>query len=448
MNTRLVAPLPVAASLALAAALQAQQPPPVRQIGRVTAVSHDSLAAVTTAVEVAGGRVYVNDILSRRVLLYDSALANAIVVADSDASSPNAYGARPGTLMPYRGDSALFITPASLSMLVLNPAGQIVRVMAMPPSGGAGPAALLGNIFGTPGFDARGRLVYFSPTRMNMQIRGQQTEGPIRMEPPDSAFVVRFDFGSRTLDTAAAIKIPRTRTTMNRDDRGQMRTSMVAFPPATVDDWAVTADGRVAVVRGRDYHVDYLDAEGAWSSSPKMPYAWQRLDDAAKTALIDSTAAMMQTVMDSMSARMARGDGPGGGTTTQTRGGAAPATGGGMVMVFAGPGGDGPGGGGPPRTMQMTAPTVLKAEVGDVPDYRPAFGQASVRADREGNLWIRTTTLVDGRPVYDIVNSRGELTDRVQLPAFRTIAGFGNGVVFLGVRDENGVMHLERARIR
>jgi hypothetical protein len=120
-----------------------------------------------------------------------------------------------------------------------------------------------------------------------------------------------------------------------------------------------------------------------------------------------------------------------------------------MVMVFAGPGGgDGPGGGGPPRTMQMNVPTVVKAEPADVPDYRPAFGQGAMRADREGNLWIRTTTMIDGRPVYDIVNRRGELTDRVQLPAFRTIAGFGNGVIFLGVRDADGVMHLERARIR
>src|SRR5437868_5144523 len=122
MHRRLVS-LASAASLAFAGTLAAQQaPPPVRQISRVTAVSHDTLTAVTTAVEVAGGKVFVNDILGHRVLMYDSTLANAVVVADSDPSSPNAYGSRPGTLMPYRGDSALFITPASMSMLVLNPA--------------------------------------------------------------------------------------------------------------------------------------------------------------------------------------------------------------------------------------------------------------------------------------------------------------------------------------
>lgn len=448
MIARRVGPAFGAASVVLAAALHAQQPPAVRQINTVTAMSRDSLSAVTAAVEVAGGRVFVNDIIGRRVLMYDSTLANAVVVADSDASSPNAYGARPGTLMPFRGDSALFITPATLSMQVLGPTGQITRVMAMPSSGRGGIPALIGNIFGTPGFDARGRLVYFSPVGMVFRGRDPQAQGPISIDPPDSAFLVRYDLASRTLDTAAMIRIPRTRSTMNRDDRGQMRMSMVAYPAATVDDWAVTADGRIAVIRGRDYHVDWLDGEGAWTASPRMPYGWERLTDEAKSALVDSVAAAMQVNMDSMAARTARGDGPGGAGGPAPAGGAqrAGATGA-MTMIVTGPAGDGQGGG-PPRTMQMSPPTIVKAEVSDVPDYRPAFGQGAVRADREGNLWIRTTTMVDGRPVYDVANRRGELVDRVQFPAFRTIAGFGNGVVFLGVRGEDGVTHLERARIR
>jgi len=193
---------------------------------------------------------------------------------------------------------------------------------------------------------------------------------------------------------------------------------------------------------------DWLDADGSWTSTGRMPYAWQRLGDEEKTALIDSVHAAMQEQMDSMAARMQRGEGPGG-PNTPTRGGgsAAPGAGGGMMIITerveAGGRADGP-----VRTTTMHTPNVVKAELADVPDYRPAFGQGAVRADREGNLWIRTSTMIDGRPVYDIVNSRGELVDRVQLPRNRTIAGFGNGVVYLGVRDENGVTHLEKARIR
>lgn len=436
-----------------------QQPPPVRQIGAVAAVSRDSLTSVSAAVEVAGGRVFVNDILARRVLLYDSMLTNPVVVADSDGTAGEAYGGRPGTLLPFRGDSAMLITPASLSMLVLNPEGRVARVMAMPPSGAGGLPALIGSIFGTPGFDARGRLVFFSPSRIVFQGRPAE-HGPISLEPPDSALLVRFDFSARQLDTVGAIRIPRTRSTMVRDDNGRPRMSMTAFPPTTVDDWAVTSDGRLAIVRGRDYHVDWLDADDAWTATPRMTYGWARIDDDQKTALIDSVAAALQTLMDSMPARTQRQAGPGGpgGAAGDGRSAAGPGGGGGMTIVIStgpgGPGGghDGPGGGGgggpTTTTMNMAVPTVVKAAPTDVPDYRPAFGQGSVRADQEGNLWIRTGTIADGRPVYDVVNAQGRVIDRVQLPPFRTIAGFGRGVVYLGVRDSAGVMHLERARVR
>ena len=68
--------------------------------------------------------------------------------------------------------------------------------------------------------------------------------------------------------------------------------------------------------------------------------------------------------------------------------------------------------------------------------------------DLDGNLWIRTSQNVDGRPVYDVVDRKGELIDRVQLPANRVLAGFGeNGVVYLAVRD-GATAHLEKARIK
>ena len=53
-----------------------------------------------------------------------------------------------------------------------------------------------------------------------------------------------------------------------------------------------------------------------------------------------------------------------------------------------------------------------------------------------------------GQPVYDIVNKQGVIVDRVQIPAFRTIAGFGPGLVYMAVKDSAGVVHLEKARIR
>jgi hypothetical protein len=84
----------------------------------------------------------------------------------------------------------------------------------------------------------------------------------------------------------------------------------------------------------------------------------------------------------------------------------------------------------------------------ELPDYRPAFTNGSVRADAEGKLWVRLipTKAVAGGPEYDVIDRTGKLVDRVTLPAGTTIAGFGTGgIVYLGVRDAAGT-HVVRAR--
>ena len=92
----------------------------------------------------------------------------------------------------------------------------------------------------------------------------------------------------------------------------------------------------------------------------------------------------------------------------------------------------------------------IATSLNNVPDYFPpmTLRARGVQADADDNIWIRTTTVLDGRPVYDVVNRRGELFDRVQLPAFRTIAGFGKGVIYMAVTDSARVVRLERARVK
>jgi hypothetical protein len=59
---------------------------------------------------------------------------------------------------------------------------------------------------------------------------------------------------------------------------------------------------------------------------------------------------------------------------------------------------------------------------------------------------VRTSQNLAARPVYNVINRKGELIDRVQLPANRVLVGFGEGgVVYLAVRD-GSTAHLEKAR--
>jgi hypothetical protein len=119
-------------------------------------------------------------------------------------------------------------------------------------------------------------------------------------------------------------------------------------------------------------------------------------------------------------------------TTTITSGGTT-------TVTAGGPGGNPFGGRMPPVTL--VAPTEL-------PDYKPPFTGGATRVDAEGNLWIRTSQNVKALPVYNVVNRKGELIDRVQLPAGRVIAGFGaGGSVYLAYRDGDTV-RLDKVSVR
>ena len=302
------------------ATAEAQKPPAVRALGKIERVSTDSLASVATALPMPGGRVMIHDITSRRVLMLDSTLAKPVVIADTTGATANAYGARPGSLIRYRGDTALFIDQSSLSMLVLGPTGAIVRVMAIPRPDDA--QSLTGGPFGRTGLDARGRMVYFKldpgqlPGVLMLDRSMVVSELPpgFRLPNADSAFIVRLDPATRILDTAASIRIPRFNRSLKADDRGYL-ISIETVPDVlpVVDDWTTMPDGSIAVVRGRDYHVDWLNAEGHWSSGPKMPFDWQHVDDEHKQALIDSAVTAWQTTFDKVAARQPVVGGGGGG---------------------------------------------------------------------------------------------------------------------------------------
>ena len=424
----------VAAPLCLSQSL-----PPVRQLGPVTAVAHDSMGAVSGIRALSNGRVLVNDIVGRRVLLFDSALTLVTVVGDTTSATANAYGTRPGGLIAFHGDSTLFVDPGSLSMLLIDPNGKIARVMSAPRAQDIG--FLIGGPFGAPGFDPSGKLVYRAPPNFQALARGPAANGlPPIPQPPESAAIVRFDLAARKLDTATFFKTPKIVMNVSRSPDGGVRVISSINPLPQGDDWALLPDGTIALVRTRDFHVDWLAPNGKLSSSPKIPFPWERLTDSGKVAFIDSARVAIEKARASGQFGFGGPGGPGGG--------------GGIQVTFgaAGPARDGGGGARPNVTTGPATPAQLPPlqliQPTELPDYKPAFLPGATRVDADGNLWIRTTQNADARPVYYVINSKGELVDRVQLPVNRVLVGFASGgVVYLAVR-EGGTAHLERARVR
>lgn len=432
----------VAAPLALA-----QARPAVRKLGAIEARSKEPLGSAASVRTLPGGKLLVNDVARRRVLLFDGALSAFTVVADSTSATANAYSGRSGGLIAYRGDSSLFVDPASMSMLVIDPAGKVARVMSVPRSEDA---VLLGSPVGGAAFDSKGRLLYRGALRRRFSGGGLPGGGggaPFAIpEPPDSAPIFRIDLQTRKLDTVAFIKTPKVKIDVSRDSSGGMTIATQVNPLPVVDDWAVLSDGSLAIVRGRDYHVDFINSEGAKVSAPKIPFEWQRLTDEDKVAFIDS----LKVARERMGPNA-----PGvGGVPGFPGAGGASGEGGGMRIEIGTTiiGGGGSANGAPRPGPARTAPTTQVSFVApaDLPDYKPAFFGGSARADAQGNLWIRTipTSAIAGGPVYDVINRQGKLVERVQIPAGRTIIAFGaDGAVFLSGR-ENNVAFVERARVR
>jgi len=435
-------------AVALPASAIAAQTPAVRLLNAPDASSPHTFGMIGAVRQLPGGKVLVNDGIKRQLTLLDASLGAPTIVADSVSGTANSYGVRPGGLIPYFADSTLFVDPAGLSMFVIDPAGKIARVASVPRSQDA--AALGSNLLGNPGLDAKGRLVYrggfgriMGGPGVTQTARSGAGDNAARaaslasmFEQPDTTALVRVDLATRKLDTAAFFKIPKNKMNVQQNDRGMTVTNEIN-PLQTVDDWAVLADGSIALVRGQDYHVDFIRADGSTSSSPKIPYDWQRLTDEDKVAIIDSAKAAFERTRAAAAAN-------GGNMVADGRGGGG-APGGMVIMNFSVRSGEG--GGGVRTGDAGGGPQMTFVSANELPDYRPVFSQGSSRGDADGNLWIRTSATRAGSvggPIYDVIGQKGELIDRVQIPSGRQIVGFGKGgVVYMIARDDSGAW-LER----
>jgi hypothetical protein len=394
--------------LTQAASTIAQSLPPVRQLGRILAKSATTVRSIASTRELSSGRVLVNDTAAHRVYLFDSPLRSRVAALDSIEGLKNSYGVSPGGMIAYRADSTLFASPSLVSMLLIDPAGRATH-LAIGPT----PVEMLflaGGPFGTPGFDSRGRLVYRASARDRTTPRSAETRSPYPER--DSAPIVALNLITGKTDKIALFRIPKEVVTITEVADGTFRTTVKKYPLPTVDDWAVLPNGSLAVIRGRDFHIDWIDQNGKRSSSGRIPFPWRKLTENAKVAFMDSVRFATDTAIAAQEIR--------------------------LHERFKGTDNE------PPEPIEPEY--VLPNEL---PDNIPAFEPNSTHTDPDGILWIRTTQRVNGRPVYYLVNQKGAVVDRVQVPSGSTIAGFGrNHTVYLAYTDPTGGVRLERARVR
>lgn len=382
-------------------------PIPVRQLAARVAADTTRLMDVSSVRHLPNGSVIVNDVARRQLVVYDPTLQSARVIADTSSSSPNPYGLRTanGSLIPYRGDSTLFIDMDSQAFLVIDAAGNFARVMAPVR---AGDMFLIASAqYGPSNFDPKGRLLYRGIRRNSVdgyEFNGTNSRRVIA--EPDSAPILRMDFDKRSVDSIAFLKISQPKSVMVSTGN-MMYSRRMIHPLPMSDEWTVMPDGTLAIVRAQDYHVDLLGPDGKLASGPKLPFDWRRITKEDKQAIIDS-------VRRADAERVAKLP-------------AAPPS---QFSI--------------PQTNEFVEPSEL-------PDYYPPVRQGQVRADYDGNLWILPSTTKDAKDgglLYDVINREGALVERVQLPKDRTLVGFGpGGLLYLNWVRAPGKSTLERATV-
>jgi len=399
----------ILAAAATTAAAQASVP--IHQIGPIQASSTENVGQAVTIRATSDGHVIVGAGGRQRVYAFDSTLKNFTLVADSGAGT-GILPVRTTGVIPYMGDSTLLPDFGANALLVLDPTGKQVRSMAPPR---AQDLMFLGipAAFGRPGFDPKGRLIY--RTQIPPNIRPAPTpsgDQKVAMTPvnPDSAPILRGDFDTRKVDTIAWLKTPtqgRMGMEMKENPAGgvpSITMHMMVNPFPMADEWSLLSDGTIAIVRAHDYHIDWIDLDGTHRSSPKMPIEWRRYTDEERHQRVDS----LKRVMDEQLKRQ-------------------------MGQL-------------PPGSPQ------IKIDVSVVPDsefpqFWPPIQQGAVLADLSARLCILPTTSNNAGNglTYDVVNRKGEVVERVQLPKDRVLVGFGPHNVIYMTHADGKETHLERA---
>ncbi|MGV3707444.1 MAG: hypothetical protein ACO1Q7_01290 [Gemmatimonas sp.] len=374
---------------------------------RVMAQSDSAVLRSVAAVRsLPDGSVLVNDVNYRRVVVLDSSLRSMRAIADTTTLLPFGYGlkAKPTGLIAWSADSSLFADSDRSAVLVLNSRGEVVRIAAPVRNGDL--ANMVGGAFGTPAADGRGSLLYATETPFDPYTNLPVVGGaPVNVTYPDSNPIVRANFDTRTVDTVAHLRAPVRKVVLTRESSGSVTVSAAVNPLPQSDDWTVLPDGTIAIVRARDYHIDWIAPDGVRSASPSMPFDWRSISPAEKRAMVDS----VKRGMDAARARE-------------------------VVQPGAAP----------------TPALNVTVDPSDIPDSYPPLRVGQTRADMDGRVWILPSTSgsAQGGLLYDVADRLGKIVERGQLPPGRALAGFGRaGTVFVYRQAGGGTVVLERSQI-
>ncbi|MFN8583503.1 MAG: hypothetical protein U0163_21315 [Gemmatimonadaceae bacterium] len=376
------------------ATLAGQRAPAIKPFGKPVAEYAEPFTQISGVRELADGRVLVLDMMDKAIQVVDAQFSAATRVG-REGRGPGEY-ARPAQLIAAPGDSSLVYDVGAFRYLWIDQQGRPGGTLPLMIAGEAAltiPAVIRG-------IDAKGRLV-FQTTGVTMK-----DGAPVFA---DSTPVVRRALTGGKLDTLAFVHTGSVSPRMSGSATSGLKISgtMPAFP--TVDDWGMLPDGRVAIVRGKDYHVDLVAAPGSVAAAPPIAYERVKVVEADKERVREATRKSRdmanKAIADAMSSL--------------------------------------PKGRTPPKM-----PTMTIDEPASWPAEKPAFGQGALLIAPNGRLWVRRhRAAADTLPLYDVLGVNGRVESRMTLPFKGRVVGFGRGWVYVVRIDADDLEYLQRHKM-
>jgi hypothetical protein len=336
-------------------------------------------AHVSAARELPDGRVIVTDAVTPAVLLIDPATGAAAAIGSIGAGEQQYV--RPGGLYAGSDGSTLLLDRAQARVMVISPAGAFTRTYSIAVRGTQSSSDADRDL---QQIDARG-FAYFTDRAAAL---GQALGGGAKTIP-----LVRFDPASQGREKIADLGLPESRT-IDRGDGVVLGRSVIGAP---ADGFGVAPDGRVAIVRGEPYRVDWIGADGALTRGPAIAFEPVPMTEADKQAFLAANSGR-----GSVGVGLASG---GRGSLT------------GMEPAFA----------------------ATKAP----------FTPTDVIVSPDAQVWVMRSRPAGATAVtYDVFDARGRRTDRLEFPDGSRVVGFGKGSVYVRETDGSGRQALRKYAVR
>ena len=358
---------------------QVSSVPREASLGKAERILSQEFTQIRGVRELPDGRVLVADRLDRGVVVVDF-VAGTVRPVGRTGRGPAEYRL-PTRLTAISGDSTLLQDEGNSRLAIIGPDLRIHRSFTLFLPGGS-------LAVGARGIDQLGRFYLQIPAWMSNA-----------QKPNDTIPIVRFDVRARTVDTLMRVKGASWLPPGPRHGFG-----WVVFAPQ--DGWAVAPDGRLAVVRAGDYHVEWREPNGRMVRGAAVPF--ERLP----VTMEERMGYVRHFLLNSNI----------GGRGEEGALSAVPAE---MLEE---------------KSMREMATRNSFAET------KPPFTDSPPLIGPDGTLWVERSTRLGEAQLWDVFDAAAALVSRVRLPPQRHLGGIGVRSLYVIATDDDGVQRLERYR--